>query len=178
MGRYRTVNGKRINVMYPTGNKAAVIDEPNTRIQTAARLVPNSLKGDVYNLYMVQQAGSWGDTPLYVFDEWVSYSNGSAVRLDLKISQRAETVRFMMEFNVYSICVAMACKSEDPQFKKFTMWHLRRAMEIYRQSLSLGDCSKATTYWEKVKTSSDANELRNFCRSYFGKDWTNKVLGF
>jgi len=168
----------RINGFYVLENRAAIINEPNTTIRAAAALVPRTLRSGVYNLYMVQQAGQWNDTPLYVFDEWVAYTNGSAVRLNLKITSRGETVLYMLEFNNYAIAVAMACKTENQQFKKFLMWHLERTMELYRQNLLLGDVSQATAYLEKTKTSPDAEELRAFARQYFGTEWTQRVLGY
>jgi len=159
-------------------NKAAIINEPNTTISAAARLVPQSLRGEVYNLYMVQQASSWGDTPLYVLDEAVAYTNGSAVRADLSIKNRGETVQYMLEFNVYSICVSQASKSKDPQFKNFLRWHLERTMKLYHTNSKIGDISGAKSYLAKTRTNQDAEGFRSFTRRYFGKEWTKQVLGF
>lgn len=169
--------GKRINGFYCLENRAAIIEEPRTTMQAAAALVPASLKGGVYNLYMVQQARSWGDTPLYIFDEWVAYTNGSAVRKDLQIQARAETVQYMLEFNVYSIALAQAVKKncpdyDDQQFKAFMIWSLERSFELYNNE------SGAAAYWEKVRSNGDAEGLRQFAREYFGSDWTKRVLGF
>ena len=100
------------------------------------------------------------------------------MRLDLKIAGRAETVLYMLEFNNYAIATAMACKTDDLQFKNFLMWHLERTMDLYRQNLNLGDVSQATAYLEKTKTSSDAEPLRAFARQYFGAEWTQRVLGY
>lgn len=169
---------ERINGFYCLDNKAVIINEPNTTISAAARLVPNSLRGKVYNLYMVQQAASWGSTPLYIFDEWVSYTNGSACRLDLKIRSRSETVSYMLEFNVYAISLAMACKTEDTQFKNFLMWHLERTMDLYKESKALGENPYADEYLAKMRTGSDANQFREFSRNYFGGKWTKRILGF
>ena len=169
---------KRINGFYLLDNKACIIEEPNTTIQATARIVPKSLRGGVYNLYMIQQARSWGDTPLYIFDEWVAYANGSACRLDLEIKPRSETVLFMLEFNVYSICVAHASGSEDPQFKSFLMWHLERCMNLYKDSKNLGNSSRHDAYLEKIRSSNDAESWREKTRKYFGPQWTNRVLGF
>lgn len=169
----------RINGFYLLNDRAVIINEPNTTIKEVARLVPNSLKGGVYNLYMVSQAGSWNDTPLYVFDEWIAYANGSAVRADLKIQSRAETVKYMLEFNVYAICVGWESKTEDKQFKTFLKWHLKRSMELVKANReSGGDLSESDAYWEKVKASPDAEEFRQFTRRYLGEQWTKHVLGF
>lgn len=169
----------RINGFYILNNRAVVIDEPDTTIRKTAILIPNSLRGDVYNLYMVQQTGGWNDTPLYVFDEWIAYANGSAVRADLKIQSRAETVQYMLEFDVYAICVGWSSKTEDKQFKTFLKWHLKRSMELLEVNRqSGGDLSKSVAYWEKVKTSPDAEEFRNFARQYLGEAWVKHILGF
>jgi len=165
----------RINGFYVLKDRAVIINEPNTTIQAAARLVPQSLRGGVYNLYMVQQASSWGDTPLYVMDEYVAYSNGSAVRKDLGIVSRAETVQYMFEFNVYVISLAMAIQQHDPtyndtQFRAFVMWSIKRSMDIYDGEEGAKD------YWIKVQTSQDASEWRSFASKYFGKNWCDEYL--
>ena len=167
------------NSFYLLNNRAITLDEPNTTIQAVAKLVPRSLRGGVYSLYMVQQAQSWGDTPLYIFDEWIAYSNGSAVRSDMKIQKRGETVQFMLEFNVYALCMAKSIKDDDAKLKTFLKWHLHRTMNLWEGNKeSGGDLSGAESYWEKVKTSSDAEEFRSFARDYLGQDWAKQVLGF
>lgn len=176
---WRQVYGAaRINCFYVLDNKAVIIEEPKTTISQTASLVPKSLRGEVYDLYLVKQAQSWQNTPLYLFDEWVAYGNGTAVRSDLKIQDRQESIQFMLEFNNYAICLAMACKSEDPQFKRFLMWNLERSMRLYEENREIGDTSRSTAFLEKTKNSADAEPMRQFARSYFGTDWTKKILGY
>jgi len=167
---------ERVNGFYCLEDRAVVIVEPPTTIRAAAAKVPQSLRGEVYNLYMVQQAGSWNDTPLYIFDEWVAYTNGSEVRKDLRIQSRAETVTYMMEFNVYAMSLAMVVKEkggyDDTQLKAFLMWNIERSVRIYNNE------SEATAYLNKLRTNSDAEKLRGFARSYFGVEWCKEVLGF
>lgn len=174
--KYLVKAAERVNGFYCLEDRAAVIVEPPTTIRAAAAKVPQSLRGGVYNLYMVQQAGSWNDTPLYIFDEWVAYTNGSEVRKDLGIQTRAETVTYMMEFNVYAMSLAMVVKEkggyDDTQFKAFLMWNIERSVRIYNNE------AEATTYLNKLRTSSDAENLRAFARSYFGADWCKEILGF
>ncbi|RDJ35436.1 MAG: hypothetical protein DWQ19_11510 [Crenarchaeota archaeon] len=180
---WKEIDGKpvfhngRINGFYCLDNKAAIIEEPPTTMQAAAALVPQSLRGPVYNLYMVQQARSWGDTPLYIFDEWSAYQNGSACRADLEIQERSETVSQMLEFDVYALALAMAVKKQAPnyddsQFKRFLMWSLDRSFKLYKGE------SRAQSYLQAWKTSPDAEDLRQFTREYCGQEWTKKVLGF
>ena len=165
----------RINAFYVLENRVVVIQEPNTRIRSVAAKIPSSLRGDVYSLYLVQQAGAWDDTPLYIFDEWSAYTNGSACRIDLGIQSRSETVQYMLEFNVYSSCVAWDSNSADPQLKAFLMWQIERAMNIYKESTN---ADGAAIYLEKMRTSSDATQWRGFCKQYFGSDWCKEVFGF
>lgn len=174
--KYLVKAAERVNGFYCLEDRAAVIVEPPTTIRAAAAKVPQSLRGGVYNLYMVQQAGSWNDTPLYIFDEWVAYTNGSEVRKDLGITGRAETVTYMMEFNVYSMSLAMVVKEkggyDDTQFKAFLMWNMERSVKIYNSE------PEATAYLNKLRTNGDAENLRAFARSYFGAEWCKEILGF
>lgn len=174
--KYLVKAAERVNGFYCLEDRAAVIVEPPTTIRAAAAKVPQSLRGGVYNLYMVQQAGSWNDTPLYIFDEWVAYTNGSEVRKDLGIQSRAETVTYMMEFNVYAMSLAMVVKDkggyDDTQFKAFLMWNIERSVKIYNNE------PEANAYLNKLRTNSDAENLRSFARSYFGAEWCKRYLGF
>lgn len=169
-------SGRRVNGFYCLEDRGAVIVEPPTTIRAVAAQVPQSLRGGVYQLYMVSQAGSWNDTPLYIFDEWVAYTNGSEVRKDLQIQSRAETVLYMMEFNVYSMTLAKVVKEkggyDDTQFKAFMMWNIERSVRIYNNE------ADASAYLNKFRTNSDAESLRSFAREYFGAEWCKEILGF
>lgn len=164
-----------INAFYCLENRAIIIKEPKTTIQKTAALIPPSLRGNVYKLYLIDQAHSWGDTPLYLMDEWVAYTNGAEVRKDLKIEDRADTVRSMLEFDVYCICLAKAIEKYDPNynneiFKSFLTWNIERSISLH--------ANEAVDYLEKIKTNTDANEFRKFTKSYFGEGWTKKTFGF
>lgn len=169
----------RINGFYVLEDRAVIINEPDTTVETVAELVPRSLRGGVYKLYMIDQAKSWNDTPLYIFDEWTAYTNGSAVRLDLNLKERSETVLYMLEFNVYALCLAQACKTEDVQFKNYLKWNIERSMNLYLESKEkLGNAEKHDAYLETMRTGTDAEVFRTSARDYLGADWTKKVLGF
>jgi hypothetical protein len=166
--------GQRVNGFYCLENRAAIIVEPNVTIGAVAKLVPKSLRGDVYKLYLVDMARSWDDTPLYICDEWSAYTSGSACRLDLGIKERQETVQYMMEFDIYAIALAMALKGDgydDQQLKSFIIWNIERSMSIYRGE------SGAASYLDKFRNSTDAEDLRTFSRKYFGSEWCKKTLG-
>jgi len=178
---FREQSSRRINAFYVLDDNVVVMEEPKTTMQAAAKYVSPQLRGMSYNLYMVQQARSWGDTPLYICDEWIAYTNGSATRIDLKIQSRGETVTQMLEFTVYSLCMAMSNPERlDPQFKSFMAWHIKRVMDLYNANLSIGDTSKATAYLNKIRTADDehARNMRSFAKEYLGERWTREILGF
>jgi hypothetical protein len=170
-------DGRRLNAFYCLDGRAAVLLEPNTRIERVASNVPPSLRGSVYKLYLVEQAASgWGDRPLYILDEWVSYTNGSATRKDLKIVKRAETVRYMMEFDIYAMTMLMVVERDETSFNTgdlstFIRWSIERSMSIYDGEL------EASEYLRTFRDSSDAESLRAFALAKFGKSWCRKFLG-
>jgi hypothetical protein len=153
------------------------LNEPKTRIETVASQVPRSLRGSVYNLYLVEQASTWGDRSLYLLDEWIGYTNGSEVRKDLQIKSRAETVRYMLEFDVYAIVLAKILEEKEKSynsenFKNFIRWNIERSMKIYNGE------NEAKYFLEKLKLEDDAESLRLFSRNYFGFEWCKNVFGF
>lgn len=169
--------GIKINGFYCLENRAVIVEEPNVTISAVADVIPQSLRGDVYNLYFVKQVAGWNNIPLYILDEKVAYTNGSACRKDLKIEKRAETVQYMMEFCVYSIALAMTVKQNDPnyddkQLRAFIMWNTERAFGYYQEERGAKD------YLDKLKTSRDAEIIRDFAKNYFGVDWCKRVYGF
>jgi len=173
-GRFVFHNG-RINGFYCLADKAAIINEPNVRISMVAQAVPTNLRGNVYNLYLVTQAQAWGDTPLYIFDEWVAYTNGSEIRKELQITERSETVSQMIEFDIYALTLAMLVKRHDPtyddkQFKAFLMWNIERSMTFLPES-------KSEAYLKEFRDSSQAKELREFTKEYCGSEWSKRMFG-
>lgn len=176
--RNELYDGRSINAFYCLNGKACVLFEPKTRIEYVAKNVPPSLRGSVYKLYLVDQAASgWGDRPLYLLDEWVSYTNGSAARKDLKIATRAETVKYMFEFNVYILTLLMVLEEkeksyDDKELSIFTRWNIERSMQIYNEE------KDAKAYLELFQNVSDAESLRIFTKKKYGDVWCKKVLGF
>ena len=158
---------------YLLDNRAVVLNrEPLTTLTLVSRLVPVSLRGDVYNLYLIQSRRWWENQPSYLFDEWTAYTNGAEARRQLAIHERAETVRYMLEFCVYSTCVPWAAKSDDPQVRSFLMWQIERSLRISKAS------GISSRYLILLRVSTDATELRLYMRDYFGFHWTKEVLGF
>jgi len=158
---------------YLLENRAIILDrELLTTIGEVAKLVPVSLRGEVYQLYLVQSRRWWEHEPSYIFDEFVAYTNGSEARRQLCISSRGETIRYMLEFIVYSTSVIRSDKNTNLQTRLFIMWQIERAIKIYKQS------GMSSNYLIQLRISPDANEFRQYMREYFGAKWTKQMLGF
>ncbi len=154
---------------YVLENRAFLLKEPATTLARVAELVPPSLRGEVYDLYLVRAQRDWNDQPSYVFDEWAAYTNGAEARQQLGIQDRAETVRYMLEFCVYAVCVPEAAQS-DGQLRPFIRWQIERALKLCAAS------GIESGYLTRLRTSEDAANLRDFIRDYLGRDWARKVL--
>jgi|WetSurMetagenome_2_1015567.scaffolds.fasta_scaffold122943_2 hypothetical protein len=153
---------------YVLKNRAMLLKEPNTTLAAIAQQIPMSLRGDVYQTYLIGMQGYWNNQPTYVFDEWVAYTNGMAARLELGIEDRRETARFALEFLVYSAYVP-----QDKWTKVFYKWQTERMMKLYRKSGIQQDA-----YLKALRSSPDAKELRQRLRTMYTPQWTKKILGF
>jgi len=145
---------------YCLNNLAVLMPEPATTLAQVAGRVPVSLRGEVYNLYLVQMQSYWNDQPSYVFDEWIAYTNGAEARQRLGIADRGETLRYASEFIAYAACVAWASGSTDPQMKAFFKWQTARVIKLGGR-IQMDDAG-----------------LRVFIRNYCGPRWTKETLGF
>ena len=188
---YRNTTGTRANGFYVLEDRAVIVREPGIRKSQVASYVPTELRGYRFSLYITGQA-EWDDTPLYVFDEWNAYVNGTAVAVDLATSGRwtygwQDACMGTLEFVIYSLAVGMAVKDKDAsyfasyrQFREFLAWNLRRSMQTYTACAVLPDFA-----WDEqdrllaaLRTSSAAEAMRAFARETFGAAFTNEVLGF
>lgn len=180
--------------LYVLQSRLCVLDHPRVKLSDVARAVPRSLRGDVYNLYLTQAQQWWNNEPLYVFDEWVAYCNGTAAIMDLDekgLLRRGDRyygadLEKVIQFVGYALVVAQVghekLSTERPnkqRFKVFTQWHIERSMRLYlsgRKSRVI-DPSKADETLRSLRQSPDATDLREFSRSFFGEDWCKSILG-
>lgn len=126
----RTING-----FYCLEDRACVIQEPRTTIRSVASKIPQSLRGPSYQLYLVKQAGEWDDRPLYLFDEWIAYTNGSETGRELNHQGWYYELLQAHNFNVYCMYLAIAIKEscpdyDDTQMKAFMMWNIERTFRL------------------------------------------------
>ena len=125
------------NAFYVLRNQAVVVSNPAVTIKETARLVPEDLRGKIYDLYLVKQAGDWNNTPTYLFDELVAYSNGSECALDLSSKRlynerRSDSFEFMLEMLAY--CTAMCCKATNDTTTALLAYCWNRAIYLIEQS--------------------------------------------
>lgn len=64
---------KRENCFYLLDSKAVAIEEPAMPLDKVPGMVPTSLRGYRYKLYLQDQVSGWNDRSLYVFDEANAY---------------------------------------------------------------------------------------------------------
>ncbi|MBL0217613.1 MAG: hypothetical protein IPQ07_27530 [Myxococcales bacterium] len=188
---YENHIGVRANAFYVLGNKAALVAEPAIRKQDIKARIPANLRGPRYQLYLVEQT-AWDDTPLYVFDEWNAYLNGAEVGIDqvqhgLYTAGWTDAVMGPLEFSAYAIATAKTVSDLDPtyfaanlQFRRFTAWNLQRAMSLFGQGRAMTQFTYADqdAYAAKLRSSPEAEPLRQFARTTWGTAWCQTVLGF
>lgn len=182
--------GRRANAFYCMNDRVALVVEPAIRKSQVAPYIPASLRGSRFGLY-VTGSSSWDDTPLYLWDEWVAYTNGSEVALALhgaglwRYGWR-DAVAGTLEFTAYALAVGAAVEALDPnyfqnnpQFRAFLAWNARRAMDLYRRGAVIESFRWATqdNLHRALRDSPDAEALRAFARRTFGRAWAAEVLG-
>lgn len=128
-------DGRRVNGFYGLEDRAAIIEEPKTTIRRVAARVPHELQGPSFDLYLRQQTGDWNDTPLYLFDEWTAYTNGSECGRELNAEGWYYELLQAHNFNVYCMYLAMEVKAscpdyDDKQFKAYIMWNVERTFRL------------------------------------------------
>lgn len=181
----------RSNGFYVLENRAVLVAEPNIRKSQIAAYVPASLRESRFSSYITGQS-DWDDTPLYVWDEWNAYVNGGATGVDIEEhglwhAGWRDAVMGPLEFGVYALASGQAVKALDPayfaretQFKEFLAFNLERTMTVYRKGAAMTSFrwDKQEAYYQKLRTSADAEALRAFARATYGADWCTRVMGF
>ena len=188
---YQNVTGKTAGGFYLMKNRfTLVVEPPATKLASVATYVPVSLRGSRYQDSLVQPLTNWNDTPTYVFDDWVSYTNGSEVGVELvkngSYNVQTDGVAANLELTVYSLALGLAVATLDAayyasytQFREFLAWSAERAMNLYRTGAVLPTFVSAASnaYYAAWRTSADAIPLRNYARRAFGGTYCTQVLG-
>jgi hypothetical protein len=137
-------NRYRLPAFYPGGGKFALVEPPAVTLGEVAAAVPVHLRGTRYPVYLVRQRRDWDRDPLYVWDEWVAYDNGTTTGIE-------EAARFQhgasddavacIELSGYALAVAAAARRKgvvvSEQFREFLAWELRRSLGLYVKAMAL-----------------------------------------
>lgn len=179
------------NGFYLLKGQYALVKGPGMSKSAVAAYIPSNLRGSRYDLYIAGQK-EWDDTPLYIFDEWNAYINGGAVAVELATKGlwtegNMDSVRGIIEFNVYALATAMAVKTGDPtyykdyrQFREFVAYNIRRGMLTYNEGVKMPFFAgfEQEQYMAALRTSPEAEALRTFAKEFLGADYCKEVLGF
>ena len=173
--------------LYVLKGRLCVLTHPQMTLNQIAGKVPASLRGNGYNLYLRQQTQYWNNEPLYVLDEWVSYTNGVAAILDLEekgLLRRGDRsyghdLEKMVQFTNYALVLTQLEGGKDPELTTFIRWHCERARALLlkAQGSKVINPSFAKETLGRLRQSPDGANLRAFCRSHFGKEWCKSILG-
>jgi len=161
---------------YVLDGKCVILNEPRCRLSDVAVLVPPKLRNHIYNTYLIQAQRDWEPNPSYILDEWVAYCNGAQARYELNLKSGVSEVTFMTQFNVFAIYLCMA--ANDPELDTFVKWNLKRTLKITYDNSTIGSIEEAKSLWNIVKSDLEFFSLREYCRTRFGKEWSETHLHF
>lgn len=181
--------GKEANGFYVGNDRGVVMAEPNMRKSQVAEHVPQSLRGNKYDMYIRGQ-GAWDKQPLYIMDEWNAYTNGGKAAVDMAkqgkfTQQRQDAVSGQLEFTAYSFALGKAIEKNDPnyfknnpQFKNFLGWYGLQSMDTFREGASMPQFqnSHQAQYLKNLQSSPDAAPLRDFIQRNYGEAYLQRLL--
>lgn len=174
-----------VNAFYCLRDRAVVLKEPPTTLDKVAKRVPEVLRGPSYDLYLKKQAKYWNDRPLYIFDEWVAYTNGVEVGREMDLPGWDYELLQANNFCVYAVCVAMEIQLncpdyDDTAFSGFLKWNIERVSNLTRpiEEASQKPLERSKKYLQLVQSAPEAKQFRDFCRGYFGAEWCKDIYNF
>lgn len=126
------------NAFYVFGDKACVVTEPGFSHADVTKFVPNQLRGQMYQDYMLKAAngGDWAREPLYMYDEWTAYVNGLRAAIEIG-DWNTSDLRFSLEFGFLALAVLggihMFVKDYPylAQIENFTLYNWHRMMRYW-----------------------------------------------
>jgi len=174
---------------YVGNNRAAMIDQPRINKSSVANYIPRSLQNDRSRLYINGQR-AFEKQPLYIMDEWTSYTNGGKAGNDLAQQGKwnegsRDAVAGQLEFTAYSFALGMAVEKQDPeyfknnkQFKNFLGWHGLHSMDSFRTGAANPEFQnrRQDRFLENFRKSPDAAPLRDFIKRNYGEDYMRRLL--
>ena len=182
--------GKTSYGFYVGNDQAILLTGPNVKLSQVAEVIPESLRGSRYQLYCINQQKYFEDHPLYLFDEWVAYTNGASAGVELAEKEqlnmpRNDALIGPMEFSIYALGLAAAIQKHDPeylsenkQFKEFLAHELRRSTRIYRRGIRLEQFRWERRLERNLLRHDDSEEIRQMVQKLYGDELTlDDLLG-
>lgn len=110
-------------------------------------------RGTIFRLYLQEQQAYWDDQPLYLFDEWVAYTNGAEEAMARPGLDGGSDITFSLEMGYYaSVAVDLlpASYPDSAQVRAFWLWNARRTVRLAEQAQSTGrNYRAAQTPWRR-----------------------------
>jgi hypothetical protein len=165
---------------YVGNDQAIILSEPRIKLSQVAAVIPESLRGSRYQLYCIDQQKYFEDHPLYLFDEWVAYTNGALAGVELTEKKQLDMPRNdaligPMEFSIYALGVAAAIQKHDPdylrdnkQFRGFLAHELRRSIGIYRRGIRLEQFRWERRLERNLLKQDDSQAVRQMVHRLYG----------
>jgi hypothetical protein len=172
----------RLPAFYPGGGKFALVEPPAVTLGEVAAAVPPSLRGMRYQLYLIRQRREWDRDPLYVWDEWVAYDNGTATGIEEAGRSQggmSDDAVSCIELSGYALAVAAAARRKgvpvSEQFREFLAWELRRSLGIYAKAMTLPGFAWPDRRLERAWRGGDAFVVEEL-RALYGEALTVRDL--
>lgn len=170
---------------YCLDDKCVLIEEPKTKMSRFASKIPSALRGPSYDLYLRQQLRYHENSPLYVLDEWVAYTNGTMCGQELKVDNWYYELLQANNFIVYSLYMAKQVEEDcadydSTQLKMFIKWNIERVANLTKNAVEdkTNKIDRTRKYLEVLRTDQQGEVIRSFARQYFSDVWCEEVLGF
>lgn len=185
---YRT-SGTGIIGIYMLGGKGAWTNESKILQSDTARYLPDkavSLTNSKYQTYVVKAAANKDTDTL--FDEWNAYINGAKAELDI-LTAGGNLSEFsgdgVMEFVYFNCGYLQALKAEDAQyldsndqFKAMLAFQFEESMKVVQQQLTYSIYTSTPKVYDDFRNNPDNSPCRDLLKTYYGSDWTSRVMSF
>lgn len=172
--RYR----ERWNALYTNPDTIFLVQEPNIKITEYREVVPKSLRGEKYKLYLQEQTQYWNDVPFYILDEYFAYMNDAEVAIqdkqNGKKTDQADVAFGALELGICGICAIMEIEKRYPGY----MENNKDFINYFRESLLRTKASvdyatvnfpfkQRDEFLNNLRTKTDAEQLRKFIVKHF-----------
>ena len=165
----QSVNGLT-NAFYLLNGRVEIITAPKTTLAEVAKVVPQELQGDIFNLYVRQQQRYWNNEPMYLAEEMVCYKHGSMIRFELGITKRGETVAYALEMMVYSLYMMHLGEGPNQKLEQFMAEQIWAIADTYHNNKKIGGLHKADAYLERMRNNKQIYQYIDELTNKYPKD--------